>query len=53
MKVIYYDKEKMFLVINEETETIINTDDVVEAKNIYLERIAWQFNNAICNRLKN
>jgi hypothetical protein len=52
VKVIYDNKEHIFIVINEETETFINTDDIVEARNIYLERMEWLFNNAVCERLK-
>ena len=53
MKVIYDDKTKAFIVINEEIETFINTDDIVEARKIYLERTEWQFNDAVRKRLKN
>ena len=52
MKVIYDDKAKVFIVINEEIETFINTDDIVEARKIYLERMEWLFNDAVCERLK-
>lgn len=52
MKVIYDNTAKVFIVINEETETVINTDDVVEARKIYLERMEWQFNDAVRNKLK-
>jgi hypothetical protein len=53
MKVIYDNKEHIFIVINEEIETLINTDDIVEARKIYLERMEWLFNDAVRERLKN
>ena len=52
MKVIYDDTAKVFIIINEETETFINTTDIVEARKIYLERMEWQFNSAVRDKLK-
>lgn len=54
MKVIYDSKEHIFIVINEEEEieTFINTDDIVEARKIYLDRMEWLFNDAVRERLK-
>jgi hypothetical protein len=52
VKVIYDNKADIFIVINEETETFINTNDIVEARKIYLERIEWLFNDAVRERLK-
>ena len=52
MKVIYDNKADIFIVINEEIETFINTNDIVEARKIYLERIEWLFNDAVRERLK-
>jgi hypothetical protein len=53
MKVIYDNTAKVFIVINEEIETLINTDDIVEARRLYLDRMEWQFNDAVRERLKN
>lgn len=52
MKVIYDDKVKVFIVINEEIETFINTNNIVEARKIYLERMEWLLNDAVRERLK-
>lgn len=52
MKVIYDNKEHIFIVINEEVETLINTDDIVEARKLYLERMEWQFNDAVREKLQ-
>lgn len=54
MKVIYDNKSKMYGVIIEpgEAETIINTDDIVECRKEFVERMIWMFNNAVCDKLK-
>lgn len=53
MKIIYDDKQKMYLVVIEspETATWINTDDIVEAREEFIERMTWLFNNAVCEEL--
>lgn len=54
MKVIYDNKQEMYLVTIEptETETWINTSDIVEVKKEFVDRMAWMFNNAIAEKLK-
>lgn len=51
MKVIYDNEEEKFLIINEETATWINTNDIVEAREMFVERIIQQFNDAISKKL--
>ena len=54
MKIIYDNEQEMYLVTIEptETETWINTFDIVEARKEFIERMAWMFNNAIAEKLK-
>ena len=53
MKVIYDNEEEKFLIVNEEIATWINTNDIVEARKIFLERLTQQFNDAINEKLRN
>ena len=54
MKVIFDDEQKMFLVSVEhpETETWINTDDITKAREEFIKRMTWLFNDAVCGQLK-
>lgn len=53
MKVIYDNETEKYLIINEETAIWVNTDDIVEARKLLLERITSQFNDAVAERLAN
>lgn len=52
---IIYDKEckQYFVSLNDlEKTTFINTDDVVEAREEFLKRMTWMFNETIREKLK-
>lgn len=55
MIVIYDNQTHMYRVVIESSEmsTWINTDDIVEARKEFIDRMTWMFNQAICERLKN
>lgn len=55
MIVIYDNQTHMYRVVIEPSEmsTWINTDDIVEARKEFVDRMTWMFNQAICERLKN
>ena len=54
MKVVYNDKHESYIVLIEpmETETCINTSDIVEARKIFIEHMNILFNRAICENSK-
>lgn len=54
MKVIYDDKEKRYIVSleNYENITVLNTNDIVEARERFVERMESLFNDAVCEQLK-
>lgn len=54
MKIIYDNHQKMYCVVIETSETItwINTDDIVEARKDFVERMMWLFNDAVCEKFK-
>ncbi len=54
MKVIYDDKRNVYGVLIEhpETEIWINTADIAIAREEFVERMKWLFNEAICEQLK-
>lgn len=54
MKIIYDNNQKQYFVALEgsETVTFINTKDIVEAREEFIERMTWLFNEAICKSLK-
>lgn len=55
MNVVYDKKVNGYLVELESAEatTFINTDDVAEARKIFIERMTWLFNMSICEKLSN
>lgn len=53
MRVFYDNEESKYLIINEETAIWVNTDDIVEARKLLLERITHQFNDAVSDKLTN
>ena len=54
MKVIYDDEQEVYIVKLEDFEntTIINTDDIVEARERFIKGMTTLFNDAICDALK-
>lgn len=54
MKVIYDDEQEVYIVKLEDFEntTIINTDDIVEAREHFIKGMTTLFNDAICDALK-
>ena len=54
MQVIYDNSQEVYLVkINEpETITWINSKDIVEVRNIFIDHMTHMFNNAVCEQLK-
>ena len=54
MKVIYDNKREEYLVKLEdfENETLINTDDIVEARKYFIENMTRLFNDAVNKQLK-
>lgn len=54
MKVLYDSKQGTYCVWLEELEemTIINTDDIVEAKRIFINRMSELFNQAVNDKMK-
>ena len=54
MKVKYDDEKSAYLVKLDccESVTFLNTDDIVEARQIFVEHMTRLFNDAICEQLK-
>lgn len=54
MKVIYDDKENRYIVNleNYENITVLNTNDIVEARERFVERMESLFNDAVRDQLK-
>ena len=54
MRVIYDDKQEIIIVKFDDIEmtTSLNTTDIVDARDCFIERIANMFNEAICKKLK-
>ena len=54
MKIIYDGKECRYIANLEDYEniTILNTDDIVEAREYFVEHMTSLFNNALCEQLK-
>ena len=52
MKVIYEPHQGMYLVDIEEPIIWMNTSDIVEAREMFIEYITGLFNDAICEALK-
>ena len=54
MKIIYETNQNVYGVRIEpsETVTILNTDDIVEAREEFISKMKWLFNEAIRKKLK-
>ena len=50
MRIVYDGKEKVYLIRYPEAELCVNTTDIVEAKRLLLDRIGWEFDEAIRER---
>ncbi len=55
MKVIYDPDGELYVIKleNSETTTLINTRDIVEAREEFVKCMTRLFNDAICEKLKN
>ena len=53
MKIVYDKHQEVYLVALEESETVtlINTKDIVEARESFLEQMKQLFNCTICKEL--
>jgi hypothetical protein len=54
MKIIYDNKEDRYIINLEgyENITVVNTNDIVEAREYFLSNMESLFNNAVCEQLK-
>ena len=54
MRVVYDDKQNIYVVELEDFEktTLINTSDIAEAKEYFIENMTRLFNDAVNERLK-
>ena len=54
MKVKYDNKQCVYIIKHEDCEdvTLVNTNDVVEARSFFVEHMKNLFNNAVCEQLK-
>lgn len=54
MKIIYDTDQNVYCVKVEypETITLINTEDIVEARTEFINRMTSMFNYAVCEKLK-
>lgn len=54
MKIIFDDRQNCYFILIEypETETWINTSDIVKAREEFVERMTWMFNETVCEKLK-
>jgi hypothetical protein len=54
MKIIFDDKQKMYNVVVEVSEmsTWINTTDLFEAREEFVRRMKWMFDNEVCKKMK-
>ena len=55
MKIVYEEKEELYCVTlsNEEGVIIINTNNIVEARDYFIENMTRLFDDAVNKRLKN
>lgn len=55
MKIAYEEKEELYYVTlsNEEGVTIIHTNNIVEARDYFIENMTRLFDDAVNKRLKN
>lgn len=54
MKIIYDNKDNVYVVKVENLESVVyvNTDDIVEVRNRFIERMTKYFNDAISRQCK-
>ena len=54
MKIVYNDKSDIYRIdlIYPETEIYIKANDITEARKIFIERMAWLFDEAVSEKLK-
>ena len=54
MQVIYDGSQDVYLVKMEYPDTVvyINSNDIVEAREIFIEHMTAMFNNAVCEQLE-
>ena len=54
MKVIYEPDNELYVIKleNPETTTLINTRDIVEAREEFIKQMTRLFNDAICRQLR-
>jgi hypothetical protein len=54
MKITYDNDSKMYFITFDPNETVtyINTDDIVEARDEFIEKMKWMFNQAVREKLK-
>ena len=55
MKIIYDDKEGNYIVNleNHENMVVLNTIDIVKAREYFIEHMKWLFDEAVREQLKN
>ena len=53
MKIIYDRKQEVYIIEIEPPEnvTLVNTNDIAEAREFFLSQMAFTFNNAVCKQL--
>jgi hypothetical protein len=53
MKVFFDNKRNLYVVemIDNELVTYLNTDDVAEAREWFIDRMTWMFNSAVNDKL--
>lgn len=54
MKIVYNDKSDIYSIdlMYPETEIYIKANDITEARKIFIERMAWLFDEAVREKLK-
>jgi hypothetical protein len=55
MKIVYGEREQAYFIQLSEAEsvTIVNTDDIIEAREYFIKSMTRLFNDAVNERLKN
>lgn len=53
MKVFFDNKRNLYVVemADNELVTYLNTDDITEAREWFIDRMAWMFNSAVNDKL--
>lgn len=54
MKVIYDNEAGNYLIVMDPREnvTCVNTDDIVKAREYFIDNMTYLFNDAVCEQLK-